>query len=90
MDQDGGSRKDFILARFIDMIATTACCVPPDRWFTPHFAIFTKFSLFARDATVDMAKVCSPFWQTSCVGYLDRSRGSQSPTVQNIWDVLHS
>ena len=57
LDEDKGSRRDFTLACPIAMAATTACCVLPDRWFTPHFAILTEFSLSAWDATVHMARV---------------------------------
>ena len=43
LDEDEGSRKNLTLACPIAMAATTACCVLPDRWFTPHFAILTEF-----------------------------------------------
>ena len=36
------------------MAATTACFFLPDRWFLPHFAIRTDFSLSAWDATVEI------------------------------------
>ena len=54
LDEDKGSRRDFTLACPIAMAATTACCVLPDRWFTPQFAVLTEFSLSAWDATVHM------------------------------------
>ena len=60
LDEDKGSRKNLTLACPIAMAATTACCVLPDRLFTPHFAILTEFSLSAWDATVHMAKIYFP------------------------------
>ena len=69
------------------MAATTACCVLPDRWFTPHFAVLTEFALSAWGATVHVARVCSPLWPACWVDCPDRTRRSPSPTVQNIWDV---
>ena len=44
------------------MSATTACGVLPERWFTPHFAFRTDFSITAWDATVEMARVYPPIW----------------------------
>ena len=44
-DEDGGSRRDFLLACPIALAAATACYVLPNRWFTPHFAVFAEFSL---------------------------------------------
>ena len=69
LDEDKGSRRDFALACPIAMAATTACCVLPDRWFTPHFAILTEFSLSAWHATVHLARVYSPLWPV-CLGRL--------------------
>ena len=37
LDEDKGSRRDFLLACPIALAAATACSVLPDRWFTPHF-----------------------------------------------------
>ena len=45
LDEDKGSRRDFVLACPIAMAATTACRVLPDRWFIPHFAVHAEFSL---------------------------------------------
>ena len=59
LDEDKGSRGDFVLACPIAMAATTACRVLPDRWFVPHFAVYAEFSLSAWDATVDRAMVYS-------------------------------
>ena len=87
LDEDKGSRRDFTLACPTAMAATTACCVLPDRWFTPHFAVLSEFSLSAWDATVHMARVYSPLWPACWVDCPDRTRRSPSPTVQNIWDV---
>ena len=59
LDEDKGSRRDFVLACPIALAATTACRVLPDRWFVPHFAVYAEFSLSAWDATVDRARVYS-------------------------------
>ena len=45
LDEDKGSRRDFVLACPIAMTATTACRVLPDRWFISHFAVYAEFSL---------------------------------------------
>ena len=87
LDEDKGLRRDFTLACPIAMAAITACRVLPDRWFTPHFAILTEFSLSAWDATVHMARVYSHLWPACWVGCPDRSRRSPSPMVQNIRNV---
>ena len=83
LDEDEGSCKDCPIA----MAATTACRVLPDRWFIPHFAVNTEFSLSAWDATVDRARVFSPLWPACWLESPDRSRRSPSHAVQGIWDV---
>ena len=45
LDEDKGSRRDFLLACPIALAAASACYVSPDRWFTPHFAVCAEFSL---------------------------------------------
>ena len=45
LDEDKGSRRDFLLACPIALAAASACYVLPDRWFTPHFAVYAEFSL---------------------------------------------
>ena len=45
LDEDKGSRRDFLLACPIALAAATASYVLPDRWFTPHFAVYAEFSL---------------------------------------------
>ena len=87
LDEDKGSRRDFVLACPIALAATTACRVLPDRWFVPHFAVYAEFSLSAWDATVDRARVYSPLWPACWLNCPDRSRRSPSHAVQNIWDV---
>ena len=49
LDEDKGSRGDFLLACPIALAAASACYVSPDRWFTPHFAVCAEFSLSAWD-----------------------------------------
>ena len=87
LDEDKGSRRDFVLACPIALAAAIACSVLPDRWFTPHFAVYAEFALSAWDATVERARVHSPLWPACWLDCLDRSRSSQSREVQNIWDV---
>ena len=87
LDEDKGSRRDFVLACPIAMAAATACCVLPDRWFIPHFAVYAEFSLSAWDATVERARVYSPLWPACWLNCPDRSRSFPSHEVQNIWDV---
>ena len=45
LDEDKGSRRDFVLAFPIAMAAAAACCVSPDRWFIPHFAVYAEVSV---------------------------------------------
>ena len=61
LDEERGSRRDFLLACPIALAAATACSVLPDRWFTPHFAVFAEFALSSWDATVERARIHSPF-----------------------------
>ena len=82
-----GSRWYFLLACPIALAAATACSVLPDRWFTPHFAVYAEFALSAWDATVDRARTHSHFWPACWLQCPDRSRSSQSHEVQHIWDV---
>ena len=86
LDEDKGSRRDFVLACPIAMAAITACRVLPDSWFVPHFAVYAEFSLSAWDATVDRARVYSPLWPACWLDCPDRSRRSPSHAVQNFWD----
>ena len=50
-----------LLVSSSSLAAVTACSVLPDRWFTPHFAVYAEFALSAWDATVDRARTHSPF-----------------------------
>ena len=87
LDEDKGSRRYFVLACPIALAAATACSVLPDRWFTPHFAVYAEFALSAWDATVERARIHCPFWPACWLNCPDRSRSSQSHEVRNIWDV---
>ena len=87
LDEDKGSRRDFLLACPIALAAASACYVSPDRWFTPHFSVCAEFSLSAWDATVDRARTHSPLWSACWLQCPDRSRNSSSQEVRDIWDV---
>ena len=87
LDEDKGSRRDFLLACPIALAAANACYVSPDRWFIPHFSVSAEFSLSAWDATVDRARTLSPLWPACWLQYPDRSRSSASPEVRDVWDV---
>ena len=87
LDEDKGSRRDFILACPIALAAASMCSVLPDRWFTPHFAVCAEFALSSWDATVERARIHSPLWPACWLDCPDRSRTSNSQEVQNIWDV---
>ena len=87
LDEDKGSRRDFLLACPIALAAASACYVLPDRWFTPHFAVYAEFSLSAWDATVDRARTYFPLWPACWLQRPDRSRSSASQEVRDIWDV---
>ena len=87
LDEDKGSRRDFLLACPVALAAASACYVSPDRWFTPHFSVCAEFSLSAWDATVDRARTHSPLWPACWLQCPDRSRNSSSQEVRDIWDV---
>ena len=78
-------RRDFLLECPIALADASACYVSPDRWFTPHFAVYADFSLSAWDATVERARTHSPLWPACWLNSPDRSRSSQSHEVRNIW-----
>ena len=59
LDEDKGSRRDFILACPIALAAASMCSVLPDRWFTPHFAVCAEFALSSWDAVVERARIHS-------------------------------
>ena len=87
LDEDKGSRGDFVLACPIAMAAAAACRVLPDRWFIPHFSVYAEFALSAWDATVERARVYSRLWPACWLTCPDRYRRSPSHAVQNLWDV---
>ena len=87
LDEDKGSRRDFLLVCPVALAAASACYVSPDRWFTPHFSVRAEFSLSSWDATVDRARTHSPLWPACWLQSPDRSRSSTSPEVRDIWDV---
>ena len=87
LDEDKGSRRDFLLACPVALAAASACYVSPDRWFTPHFSVLAEFSLSSWNATVDRARTHSPLWPACWLQSSDRSRSSTSPKVRDIWDV---
>ena len=45
LDEDKGSRRDFLLACPIALAAATSCSVLPDRWFTPFCCVCRVLSL---------------------------------------------
>ncbi len=82
LDEDKGSRRDFILACPIALAAASACYVSPDRWFTPHFSVCAEFSLSSWGA-----RTHSPLWPACWLQSPDRSRSCTSQEVRDIWDV---
>ena len=87
LDEDKGSRRDFILACPIALAAASGCSVLPDRWFTPHFAVCAEFTLSSWDAIVERARIHSPLWPACWLDCPDRSRSSRNLVVRDIWDV---
>ena len=45
LDEDKGSRRDFLLGCPIALAAANACYVSPDRWFILHFSVSAELSL---------------------------------------------
>ena len=87
LDDDKGSRRDFLLVCPIALAAASACYVSLDRWLTPHFSVCAEFSLSSWDATVDRARTHSPLRPACWLQFPDRSRSSTSQEVRDIWDV---
>ena len=88
LDEDKGSRRDFVVAFPIAMAAASACRVLPDRWFIPHFAVYAEFTLSAWGCHCrEELGFYSPLWPACWLTCPDRSRRSPSHAVQNIWDV---
>ena len=87
LDEDKGSRRDFILACPIALAAASMCSVLSDRWFTPHFAVCAEFTLSSWDAIVERARIHSPLWPACWLYCPDRSRSSPTSVVRDIWDV---
>ena len=85
LDEGKGSRRDFhaclphcygghhCMLRFTRSMVSPAFC-------NPHGVFFSAW-----DATVEMARVYSPFWPACWVECPDRSRRSRSLAVKNIW-----
>ena len=78
-----GTRRDFAIACH----CISGCHCLPGLTRPPHSAVRTDFSIAAWDATVEVAKVCSPLWPACWIQCPDRSHRSSSEAVQNIWDV---
>ena len=87
LDEDKGSRRDFILACPIALAAASMCSVLSDRWFTPHFAVCAEFTLSSWEALVERARIHSPLWPACWLNCPDRSRSSSNSVVRDIWDV---
>ena len=90
LDEDKGSRRDFILACPIALAAASMCSVLPDRWFTPHFAVCAEFALSSWNAIVRTGQDSfSPCGLLAWLDCPDRSRSSQTLVVRDIWDVYN-
>ena len=88
LDEDKGSRRDFLLACPVALAAASACiCIPLIDGLLPHFSVSAEFSLSSWDATVDRARTHSPLWPACWLQVPDRSRSSTSSEVRDIWDV---
>ena len=84
-DEGKGPCSDFALVCPSALAASTSCSVLPDRWFPPHFALFTELSLAAWDANVELTQVGSPLRPACWIHCTDCSRHSSTEAVQNIW-----
>ena len=81
-----GSRKDFIVSCPHAVAASTACFVT-DRWFTPHFSVFSCFSIDGWSADIACPEVCQPVWPARWIGTTEKSSSSVTRVVQDAWDV---
>ena len=46
----------------IVLAVVSVCSVLPNRWFTPHFAVYAEFASSFWDAVVERARIHSPLW----------------------------
>ena len=87
LDEEKGSRRDFLLACPVALAAASACYVSSNRWFTPHFAVrCCSSSLFGMLLLIGLVRI-PPLWPACWLQAPDRSRSSTSSEVRDIWDV---
>ena len=88
LDEDKGSRRDFLLACPVALAAASTCNVLPGPLVYSSFCcLCIVFSLSAWDATVDRTGTHSSLWPACWLQCPDRSRSSASQEVRDIWDV---
>ena len=83
----GGTRRDFILGCPLATAALDSCWVDCSRWFQPHFSVRASFRGCRWSAKVTQPCKVTPLWPASWVSAVDRSRGSKSAEVRDIWDI---
>ena len=81
-----GSRRDFILGCSNAVAASTACRVT-DRWFPPHFSLFSTFGIDGCAAEISCPIVSQPLWPACWIDSPDRSASFVSRAVQDAWGV---
>ena len=86
LDECSGSRRDFHLGLFYAVAASTACRVT-DRWFPPHFSLFSTFGIDGWSAEVSCPIVSQPLWPACWIDTPDWSSSSVSRAVQDAWGV---
>ena len=69
------------------LLLSTACKVT-DRWFPPHFSLFSTSGIEEWSAEVSCSIVSQPLWPACWIDTPDRLSSSVSRAVQDAWDVF--
>ena len=67
--------------------AVLSCKVRPDRWIAPHLAVRTLFDCCRWSCRVTQPVLRTSLWAASWLPAVDKSRGSKSVEVRNVWEV---
>ena len=77
LDECSGTPWDFILG-CSDAVAASTACRFTDRWFLPHFFLFSAFGIDGWSAKVSCPFVSQPLWPACWIDTPDRSSSSVS------------
>ena len=83
----GGHRRDFMVGCPLAAGAVLSCKVQSDRWVASHIAVRTLFDCCRWTCRVTQPVLRTPLWHASWLPAVDKSRGSKSVEVRNVWEV---